>query len=234
MTSTTTAIPPLIPGSVNLASLEVSKAKIFEIFGNINDAVGSVKAVVNAASTANLTLAAPQTVDGVALVAGDLILVKDQTTASQNGIYTVAAGAWTRTADMPAGGNASGAMVFVSGGTIQAGTLWICIEQDGAAVIGTNNLTFNEISFVSPTNSGLAGTATLVAGTVTVATTAVNTGDLIFLTLNTPGGGTNGVGYSAPVASIVDGTSFVINAVSATGGALVNTDVSTVNWYIVK
>lgn len=233
MTSTTTAIPPLIPGSVNLASLEVSKAKIFEIFGNINDAVGSVKAVVNAASTANLTLAAPQTVDGVALVAGDLILVKDQSTASQNGIYTVAAGAWTRTADMPAGGNASGAMVFVSGGTIQAGTLWICTDQDGSAVIGTNNLTFDEISFVSPTNSGLAGTSdNLVLGTTTVNTTAVNTGDLIFLTLNTPTG-TTGINYTAPPGSIVDGTSFVINAVAA-DGTVVTTDTSTVNWYIVK
>jgi hypothetical protein len=79
--------------------------------------------------------------------------------------------------------------------------------------------------------AGKAGTATLVAGTKTVSTTGVATGDLIFLSLNTPGG-TQGTHYSAPVASITNGTSFVINAVD-TSGALVNTDTSTINWWII-
>jgi phage-related tail fiber protein len=53
------------------------------------------KQSVRAASTANIaTLSGPMTLDGVALVAGDRVLVKDQTTAGQNGIYVVAAGAW--------------------------------------------------------------------------------------------------------------------------------------------
>lgn len=76
------------------------------------------------------------------------------------------------------------------------------------------------------------GTATLSSGTVEVNTTAVATGDTIFLTLNTPGG-TLGAHYSAPVASIVNGTKFVINAVDA-AGAVVTTDTSTVNWWILK
>lgn len=74
------------------------------------------------------------------------------------------------------------------------------------------------------------GTATLVAGTVTVNTTDVLATDTIFVTLNTPGG-TTGTHYSVPVASIVAATSFVINAVD-TAGAVVNTDTSTVNWVI--
>ncbi len=69
------------------------------------------------------------------------------------------------------------------------------------------------------------GTATLVAGTKTVTTTKVKTGDHIQLTRNTPGGTTGDL--SAPAASIVDGTSFVINAD-------VNTDTSTVNWAIAR
>jgi len=77
-----------------------------------------------------------------------------------------------------------------------------------------------------------SGTATLVAGTVTVLTADVLDTDTILVTLNTPGG-TTGTHYSVPVASIVDGTSFVINAVD-TAGDVVNTDTSTINWALVR
>lgn len=70
-----------------------------------------------------------------------------------------------------------------------------------------------------------AGTATLVAGTVTVNTTMVRSTSLIFLTVNTPGG-TRGW-LSAPSSSIVNGTSFVINSSS-------NTETSTVNWWFIN
>ena len=71
----------------------------------------------------------------------------------------------------------------------------------------------------------VAGTATLVAGTVTVNTTAVATGSLIFVSRNTPGGTAGHL--SAPVASITNVTSFVINSSDAA-------DTSTVNWVIVN
>src|SRR6202008_4842800 len=57
------------------------------------------KDAVRAATTANITLSAPQTIDGVALIAGDRVLVKDQTTGQNNGIYIVQTGAWTRATD---------------------------------------------------------------------------------------------------------------------------------------
>lgn len=61
------------------------------------------KQSVKAASTANIaSLSGTKTIDGVALVAGDRVLVKDQSTASQNGVYVVAASAWARAADMDA------------------------------------------------------------------------------------------------------------------------------------
>ncbi len=50
---------------------------------------------VDAASTGNVTRSGTQTIDGVALIAGDKVLLKDQTTPAENGVYTVAAGAWT-------------------------------------------------------------------------------------------------------------------------------------------
>ena len=79
--------------------------------------------------------------------------------------------------------------------------------------------------FQLPSSNLSIGTATLVAGTVTVATTAVKTGAKIFLSVNTPGG-TQGF-LSAPAASITNGTSFVINSTDIT-------DTSTVNWWIIN
>lgn len=77
---------------------------------------------VRAASTGNLTLSGTQTVDGVALVAGDRVLPKNQTTASQNGIYVVATGAWSRAADADTSARVtSGLEVRVEEGTINAG-----------------------------------------------------------------------------------------------------------------
>jgi hypothetical protein len=70
---------------------------------------------VVAATTGNITLSGPQTIDGVSCVAGNRVLVWKQTTATQNGIYLVAAGAWTRVAASQAA--EGGQMVFVDGGT---------------------------------------------------------------------------------------------------------------------
>jgi len=79
---------------------------------------------VRAATTANITLSAPQTIDGVAVIAGDRVLVKNQTTPSQNGIYIVAAGAWTRATDADSEAELLSSTVFVQEGTTQADTAW--------------------------------------------------------------------------------------------------------------
>lgn len=77
-----------------------------------------------------------------------------------------------------------------------------------------------------------AGTATLVAGTVTVSTTAVATNSLIFVTYNTPAG-TLAAGLAVPSGSISNGVSFVINSVN-TAGAVNTADTSTVRWWIIN
>jgi Repeat of unknown function (DUF5907) len=92
---------------------------------------------VKAASTANLALSGTQTVDGIALVANDRILVKDQTTQAQNGIYVVAAGAWTRATDQDTWGEVPSAYVWVEQGTTQADSGWVCTADQG----GTLNTT---------------------------------------------------------------------------------------------
>lgn len=109
------------------------------------------KVSVRAATIANIASmagGAPNTLDGVALAVNDRILVKDQATASQNGIYSVTAlgtgvnGTWTRTTDTDGAGElTSGAIVAVEEGTINADSQWM-LTTDGAITIGTTSLTF--------------------------------------------------------------------------------------------
>lgn len=99
------------------------------------------KPSVRAATTGNITLSAPQTIDGVSVIAGDRVLVKNQSTASQNGIYVVAAGAWTRATDMDAWAEVPGAFVFVEEGSTQADTSWVC-SADAGGTIGSTSITF--------------------------------------------------------------------------------------------
>jgi len=89
----------------------------------------------------------------------------------------------------------------------------------------------NKIKIATGANASI-GTATLASGTVTVSTTAVLTGSKIFVSLNTPSG-TLALSYAVPDASIVNATSFVINAVDA-AGAVLTTDNSTINWWIIN
>lgn len=65
----------------------------------------TVKASCRAATTANITLSGTQTIDGVALIDGDRVLVKNQTAGANNGIYDVSSGGWTRAIDYTYGRN---------------------------------------------------------------------------------------------------------------------------------
>ena len=105
-----------------------------------------VKDSVKVATTANITLSGTQTIDGVAVSADERVLVKDQSTASQNGLYLCKASAWARTSDLAAGANAAGMFTFVEQGTVNADNGFSCTSNSGSAVVGTNNLTFAQFS----------------------------------------------------------------------------------------
>jgi hypothetical protein len=98
---------------------------------------------VRVATTANITLSGTQTIDGVAVVANDRVLVKDQTTGSQNGIYNVASGSWTRSQDFDTGDVASGLTIQVLQGSANGGIKYYC--NTSPAIIGTNSLTFKQV-----------------------------------------------------------------------------------------
>ncbi len=97
----------------------------------------------------------------------------------------------------------------------------------------TNEDATLEVNTSGTTGKNIAGKATLVAGTVTVPTTAVRANDLIFLQVNTVNNTGSASTYEVPSASIVAGTWFTINAQNCPGG--INTsDNSIINWWIVR
>ncbi len=100
------------------------------------------KEPVRAASTEDITLSGTQTVDGVALTAMDRVLVKDQSDATENGIYSVAAGEWARAEDADSDEKIRpGMLVPVAEGDANADSLWV-LATDGIIELGTTNLTF--------------------------------------------------------------------------------------------
>jgi phage-related tail fiber protein len=102
----------------------------------------TVKSPVRAATTVNITLSGLQTIDGVVLAANDRVLVKDQTTGSQNGIYLASSTSWVRSEDADAGTELSSAVfVFVSEGTANADFGWV-LTTDTPITIGTTALDF--------------------------------------------------------------------------------------------
>jgi len=113
--------------------------------------IGGIKMPVRAATTTNIAAlagGAPSTLDGVALSVNDRILVKDQTTGSQNGIYVVttlgsgANGTWSRAGDADGVGEIfTGMLVVVAEGSTQADSLWE-LSTDGAITIGSTALVF--------------------------------------------------------------------------------------------
>jgi hypothetical protein len=163
------------------------------------------KASVKVATTTNIALTGTQTIDGVAVVAGDRVLVKDQTTATQNGIYVVAAGAWARSLDAdntPGQEVSAGLYCFIEQGTTNGDTGWV-LTTDGAIVLGTTSLTFaqftglgqviagNGLTKTGSTISALSASATRIVSSVGGLDLALVTdsGTGLFRKLNTDGYG---------------------------------------------
>lgn len=157
-----------------------------------NAAAGlSGKDAVRVATTANISLTGAQTIDGISVVAGDRVLVKNQTTASANGIYVCATGAWSRASDADAAGELkAGSFVFVSEGTTNADSGWM-ISTDGAITIGSTAINWVQFSGAGQIIAGAGMTKlgnTLDIGTASVARIVVNADSIdLATTAVTPG-----------------------------------------------
>jgi phage-related tail fiber protein len=140
-----------------------------------------VKQSVRAATTAAITLSGPQTVDGVVLVAGDRVLVKDQGTTSANGIYDVAAGAWTRSTDADTSAEVTAGMFcFVEEGTAN-GDIGFVLTTNNPITLGSTGLVFTQFSSTSSVTAGNGLTktgTTLDVGTASTSRIVVNADDI--------------------------------------------------------
>jgi hypothetical protein len=120
------------------------------------DVKTSVKAATTTAGTLASSFANGSVIDGITLVTGDRILIKDQSTGTENGIYTVnVSGAPTRSIDFASGSLAAGTFTYIEQGTVNADAGWVCTTDQPTDVVGTNTLTFVQFS----------GAGSIVAGT---------------------------------------------------------------------
>jgi phage-related tail fiber protein len=195
-----------------------------------------VKASVRAATTANITLSGTQTIDGVALIAGDRVLVKNQSTGSENGIYAVASGAWGRATDADSDPEMTGgSFVFVEEGTLNQDTGWV-LSTNNPITLNTTSLTFTQFSAagIIQAGAGLTKTGnTLDVGTASSGRIVVNADEIDLasgivtpgtyesLTVDTYGratGGTNPYRVKKYSATIGDGSATSITITQATHG----------------
>ena len=181
------------------------------------------KQSVRAASVATIaTLSGPMTLDGVALVAGDRVLVKDQTTVAQNGLYVVAAGAWARSADADVWGELVSAYVFVESGTVNADMGYLATVDPGGT-LGTTAVTFVQFTGAGQILAGAGLTKsgnTLDVGAGTGIAVAADTVGLTGQALAVHNLATNGL-VARTAAATVAARSI---AVSGTGLAVANGD----------
>jgi len=139
--------------------IDVNSNKIVNVATPVNDTDAANKAYVDAArtgldvkgsvkvaTTANITLSGTQTIDGVALSVGDRVLVKNQTTGSENGIYVVASSGWSRATDADENAEVtSGMFTFVEQGSVNSDTGFV-LTTDGAITVGSTSLDFTLFS----------------------------------------------------------------------------------------
>ncbi len=155
----------LITMDVLTAALSLTDGSIF--VGNTNDVAVNIPVGLETkidclvATTENITLANSQTIDGVAVVNDNRVLVKNQTDATENGIYVVEdASSWNRSSDADEDSEVNNGMcVFITSGTINVNTTFILSTADDIT-LGTTELTFGEFNFADIAHLNSAQTFT--------------------------------------------------------------------------
>jgi hypothetical protein len=139
------------------------------------------KTSCRAIATTAITLSGTQTVDGVALVANDRCVVAGQGAPATNGIYSVQAGAWTRTTDADTWAELISAYAWIESGTANADTGWLCTVDPGGT-LGTTSVTWTQFSGAGQITAGAGltktGNSLDVGGTANRITVAADTVDI--------------------------------------------------------
>lgn len=180
------------------------------------------KTAARVTTTATITLSGAQTIDGIAVVAGDRVLVKDQTAGAANGLYVAAVGAWTRSTDADSAAELSSMFVFVQEGTLNADTGWV-LSNDGVITLGTTALAYVQFSAagVILAGAGLLKTGSTIDvvalnSSIVVAADSVSVGLHAAGAIAILGGAGIAVNYDASLA--IAGNQLGLSAASAGNG----------------
>lgn len=225
-----------LPSSPSGDTAAASKAYVDSVAKGLD-----VKGSVATSTTGNITLSGLISVGGVTLNDGDRVLVKDQSTASENGIYVAAAGAWSRAADATVGAGATltlGAFTFIEGGAnagkgfvYSAANTWSQFSDTGVLSAGNGiSTTSNQITVVAKSGGNIAVTADGVEITGQIPVAKGGTGAST-LTGYVKGDGVNAMTAvsSIPVTD-VSGRRLVTSALTiATGAVATVVDTTTLN-----
>jgi len=156
----------------------------------VDDAVAGLRTriICEAGSTANVTISSAlengDTIDGVTLATGDQVLLKDQSTASQNGIYTVvSSGAASRSTEYDAIAEISGQMVVINQGTANDNTIWLC-TTDSSATLDSSSITFTKITPQTVGTVTSVGLGDAGSSEFTIASTPITSSGTITIAVN--------------------------------------------------
>ena len=188
-----------------------------------------IKEPVVSATTANIALSGEQTIDGVSCIDGNRVLVKDQTTAANNGIYEVDTGTWSRTKDCDGAYDlVQGSLVYVYNGTTNGNKIFKCTTAN-TITIGTSSLAFTamDIELTGVARVVWCGTATGTANALTLTPSTAVSSLTSGLTLLFK---TGAAGNSGAVTIAVSG--LTATTAQLNGAAMVSGDLQASLWYM--
>lgn len=187
------------------------------------------KQAVKCATTANITLSGLQTIDTYTTLAGDRVLVKNQGTSSENGIYIAGSSAWTRATDMDVWSEVPGAYTVILNGN-QAQTGWVCTASD-TGTIGVTAMPWVQFSgsatYYAGTGLSLSANTFSITNTGVTAATKGSASKTVTAAVNAQGQLTSLTDQDIAIA----GTQITSGLVSPTyGGTGVNNGANTLTW----
>lgn len=189
-----------------------TKAYVDGLISGLNslfDGKGSVRA----ASTANVTVSNPGTAvfDGITLTSGDRLLLKNQSSQAENGIYVFngSGSALTRATDFDAWAEIPGGVVTVEEGTTNADTIWLSTANAGGT-LGTTAITWFQI----PTSSSGLTSSNFVDRETPSG--SVNGSNVTFTLANTPTAGSEHVFVNGLLMDVGAGNDYTISGATIT------------------